>query len=728
MSTLNCKGDKMKRTGTQSLIARMEIDKVHSRATYKKAKKAYLKVWMKENGDMDLFIASLTDTGVRFQELLNKYKALPFIMDKPDTTGMSSNERKIAYLPYNNGRDIRSLEIGVKMVENVVDVIDERGRVYDKFIDALLELYLDSLRTKYPGENIINSMGVRLLSAFGFNSTDDRVLAGYLVELVRQSGIMSYRRINNGSNKGSSFFTRVRFEDVSELYALRVFTGKDRVRQTIPSDVESNSFIISQKKFNYPQKRVSNALQTALNKKNQTAVCFADWVTLKDVQDVVRDKLYSEKNFSNEWIEKEVAFVSAEFNDIMSNGNRFYIDRFVDSANRIYERKGHIGFQEGSSMRCMLRLAHKHVVTAEGRAEYKAQLDEHYGEGQWQQMKTHEDKWGWLEAYRSRTKASGAIVYDDATSQALGIYGLCTGDDNLLTIGGFNTAEKFKKGYILLAEMMNMQMSAHYQTEVKCFDGLNVKNAFMTTVYNVSMRRVMTGRSGMDEADKMNEMFVEMGAPELVSEFEDDVSRLGKLEPLLMTVRNAGYDIEYEKLADMYQLSARALAREGLNAMELINSFVKNNEVTEIFEWQSNDFTNNQFAMVATEEVVVPWIAPDGRRHSYTDHCKVLIPGSAWRGLAPRIIQSIDSNLMRYVTNNFDHSLVGIHDSFGSHGNFAKKKRDIYLTGCANIFAFDELGSILSQIAGRKVQVQKPGLDRQAIIHRIMNSTNAITK
>ena len=711
----------------QSLAAKMELDRASDRSTYKREKRAYIAQWMESNEDIETFTLAIANLGIKYQDLYNKYAALPNTTTKPKITEtMSVREKMIAYLPYNNGQDMKSLIIGIGVAENLVDQTSKK--VYTKVIDALLESYLDSMKGKYLGETIINTVGSRLLSAFGFNEFEHKVLAGYLVEMVQEAGLLTRRKIGNSDQKGASFFVKMHFEETFDLYATRRFTDKDRVKFTIPQDITRDSFIISQRKWRYEQPKVGEALIKTINKKNSTPVCFADWVTAEHIEQIVREKLHSEKLTSIDWIETEVSFALAEFQDIMDHGNKFYIDRFVDSANRIYERKGHIGFQEGSPMRCLLRFHNKKVVTPAGRLEYKAQLDEHYGEGQWQSMSTADDKWGWLEAYRSRTKPTGAIVYDDATSQALGIYGLATGDDILLNLGGFNANEDFSKGYQILAKLMNQMMTDYYGHEVVCFTGHNLKNAFMTTVYNVSMTRVMTGRSGMDEADQANAMLVEMGMPELVSEYEDDTSKLGKLEPLLMTVRGAGLDIAYEVLEKFYELSTRALARAGLKLMDTINSLVKDNETTDVFKWHSLDGVANQFAMVDTVKISVPWITGKGKKHSYTDFVKTLTPGSAWRGLAPRIIQSIDAYLMRYVTNNISFDMIGIHDSFGSHGNDAAEKRMVYLSGCANIFAFDAVGNIVREISGRNIRVQPANLNRSAIIERILNSTNAITK
>ena len=428
----------------------------------------------------------------------------------------------------------------------------------------------------------------------------------------------------------------------------------------------------------------------------------------------------------------------------MAHTGSFYIDRFVDGANRIYEKRTYFGFQGSKEFRQLIRFKNKEAVTPEGVEAYKEAFKSIYGHSDYSAEVMNGDVWGYADAILNPTTLTGAIAFQDATTQGTQLYGVGTGSKLLLRQAGAwkMEGEELIKAYKLLALELNDALGAwwikeQYRTipdastweilEFNVFTVDNVKSINMTKLYNVGKERILTGKGYTPELteDEQNQIF---NIIEVDEEYETSSAKLGKLQPLMKTVREAKLNITKEDMWEIFNKAIWKIAAPALIALDRINTIVKDKTKTEIFEWKSLDGVNNVYAMVSHKEQPVTWITEKGTIHSYTHKYKILEAGSAWRGVAPRIIQSTDGFLVRWVLNDSDFDVVTIHDSFGSHGNNAKSVKQSYNNGLVHLYENDYLTKILSEIYGRKVkslQKQTPE-EREIIISNLKSASHAL--
>jgi hypothetical protein len=386
-------------------------------------------------------------------------------------------------------------------------------------------------------------------------------------------------------------------------------------------------------------------------------------------------------------------------------GNKFRISRFQDGVNRLYEESTYFGFQKHKAIRSMLRFAEKKRLTKAGIEALRAQIEA--------EPELAKD-FGWEEALANPKKWTNVIVYQDATTQGTQLFGIATGSKALLAQGGaYPVKGEFVKAYKLLADKLNEELSIYYTrakgevTRVEVFNTKNTKALHMTTLYNVGKLRLLTGKS--------------FGGEELTEEFalskEND-----KFISLLETCRLNGLDLPEEDLWEIFQKSIWYVAGDALRAMNVINKCI--DDKTLIYKWTSAlTGSTCQYAMSTTKPEIHIWCDMKGRVHRVTHHIKVLEAKAKWRGLAARLIQGADADIMNYMLRG-EAYLATIHDSFGSHPNDAGYVKERYKEALIRLYESDFLTHQLREITGLRVKSLQEGNDRKEIIKGIENSTN----
>lgn len=86
-------------------------------------------------------------------------------------------------------------------------------------------------------------------------------------------------------------------------------------------------------------------------------------------------------------------------------------------------------------------------------------------------------------------------------------------------------------------------------------------------------------------------------------------------------------------------------------------------------------------------------------------------PSKLGTSLAPNIIHSIDSYIVRQAIERATFELAHIHDAYTSHPNFMTRVMDLYRIILAEIAESDLLQDILSQISGTEIKLKKYDFD-----------------
>ncbi len=723
---------------TSALLAtRKENEKYYSNRRFKKE----LDTYIAENfGDEELlvFLDGIEDANKAYATEYVARKALPHSDIKPKTKGMNKVKRELAYRPYNNGKIITKLEEAVKISSYFFESIDLKK--FKTLHRSLLMAHLKSLRGSNKGSFVSNVALNAFTNLLGIGIDEVSLLgSGQIMEILTDCNIIR-RTKTSTANGRATFMIKTGYKNVSDLFVSFIETRKESVRFTAPKDINENSWIMGRNAKMYSASTLSPALIYSINKLNSMKIAFADWVTVDDVRIAVINKLTKDgKHPVANWMNNEADYAVIEFLAVKESGNVFYIEHFTDGVNRIYEYRSYFGFQEGSAFRSMLRFADKHAVTEKGIKAYKAAAKEMYGSDKPASILALDsrDKWGYANAIANPIEPTGSVVFQDATSQGTGIYGLVTGDEGLLTLGGFTEMDSkyWRKAYEVLAEELNILLSVHYtgvlgkEIYLNCFNVLNIKSINMTKLYNVGDLRIMTGKGYNPEIESDEiDIDVDLSSLESGAEFVRTNEINGKdLVPLLQTVRDAGLDINYDDMLDLFNKAIRAVVPYALRAMNSINAVVKDKDSRTMFEWKSFDGTINRYAMTETVDIVTHWVTQKGYQHQLTHSMQAFRPLSAWRGVAPRLVQGIDAQFVRYVLNVCVFDVATIHDSFGSHGNNAEEVSTAYITSALRVFDNDEGTDMLQQIHGKDiVSLQRKDINRKEIRTQILNGKYSI--
>jgi len=218
------------------------------------------------------------------------------------------------------------------------------------------------------------------------------------------------------------------------------------------------------------------------------------------------------------------------------------------------------------------------------------------------------------------------------------------------------------------------------------------------TAYAVNL--INTGK----REDVYNEVAISMND---VLAFDDQVVRGDVKKPVMThyynkmtqdTLNTVQQEAFYGVLADKF---------EGAEAVkDTINEFWDKNALEHV--WTLPD---GHIARVKVTEMINARIEVDELDHvTFTYRFEVNTPSFVSTSLVPNIIHSIDGYIAREMVrraylNGFQ--LAHIHDAFCAHPNYMQDVRDLYVQILAEIAEMDLLESILSEIAGKHVPLNK---------------------
>lgn len=140
------------------------------------------------------------------------------------------------------------------------------------------------------------------------------------------------------------------------------------------------------------------------------------------------------------------------------------------------------------------------------------------------------------------------------------------------------------------------------------------------------------------------------------------------------------------------------------DVMKVINKCWSNNVLKH--SWTLPD---GHVAYIRSQEMVDATVEIEGMSfpYRYLDNR----PSDQYRSLAPNIIHSIDGYIAREMVRRAKYKLAHIHDCFVFHPNYLEPTLQLYREILAEIADMDLLASILSEITGKAVLIQKDSND-----------------
>jgi hypothetical protein len=645
---------------------------------------------------------------------------------------------------------------------NSISIKDVR-RIYK----AVLINFIKSLRTKQSGKVIVNSIIPEVIKVT--NRPKETVMN--FIQCLSDAGLLpldkeSYTKADDSAG-AIDWMVTPDFKDTEDLYTMERATSKQNVTVSNLPEITKDSHILSQRAWRYEHKEQPQPFYDILTWFQDTRYSFRDGVTEADIREAVLDIILdsaalsrynsvlaisgveeADKTLQN-WQVIEIARYILEFQRIMEHGNSFVMKRFLDSANRVYDETM-FKFQTSSKLKDLLRFAdtfsyskedwdevkHACVVTQTGKfATQPKRAVAYYNKHHKEMLAEYGDSKGYHAAISRPNEPTNIILFIDATTQGTQLYGAITADSELLLQGGAQYIEdldSFEKAYAKLAtelndaltEELNDPLAEEFKV-INCFTNDNVKSLHMTSLYNVGKNRILTGKGFKLTEDEASDSW------ELDIEYETSSSKLGKLQPLLKTVREAGLSINQDRLFEIFQRVLNKIAREAIRAMKDVNNLVcKRVPNKTIYEWQSIDGVWNQYAMTKQIKTELHWVTNKGHEHQLAYHETILEAQASWRGVAPRWIQSIDAWLVRFMGRKCQEAgypLALIHDSYGAPASAMKQIREWYREALCIIVDEDLLNKFTKDLTGynrtRSIQL---GKDIELIKRGIKASTLAL--
>jgi len=675
----------------------------------------------------------------------------------PSKDGVDMSDQKqyvqyrLAWEKFNNFTRIAALETYVE--SNRLFVNNITLKALRRLYEGILRNEVRSHKTKNPGMFIVNSIIPILLK-------ETQVPKPFIMNIVQgmsDAGILDLRKhaYTKKDNSGGAidWMIDVDMGDVTELTTTQMMTSKQNLTLGAVDQVTTDNHMISQRAWHYANLDKPDIAVTAYQYISDTKYSFRDGLTEDEVRYAVSTMLQSDSDRANDiplgstpdthWQHLEMERYVHEWRRAIENGNVFSLRRFLDSANRIYD-EAMFGFQKSSAMKELLRFAERFeyseadwdevkwaavVVYEDIHADNQKKAVAYYNANHETMLFNHGDDRGYFHAINNPSERTNIILFLDATTQGTQLYGAVSCSAELLQQGGatISQGETFEKAYALLARELNWLLAIEEDfTAVKdVFNTKNVKSLHMTALYNSGKGRLLEGRGFQTN--------VEEWELALQDEYETSTSKLGKLEPLLMTIREAGLKTDRDVIYELFMKALRKIAQDALDTMSRVNTLVKEDTLeTEVYTWTSPDGMPNQYAMVEGTEETLSWITNTGEHHSLTYHDKKLTPGYAWRGLAPRWIQSLDAYLVRYIVlqgMEVHCPFALVHDSYGVPASFVKSLRQWYRDGLCSIVDADPLLTLAEDVVGHTVSPKfslQYDRDNEAIKRQIQASSNAL--
>lgn len=682
---------------------------------------------------------------------------------------MTSHEYGVCLQDKKVIRPVELQELVRKYVNDSIEGIDDVAKSYEKYVDDIAmdsnehAQYHANLMSQPDSRKVIVSALNRLIlseATKGNNYTDRNAVAkqlgnkltrGKAANFYNQDGIWSahnnHTRLSLGLNiteflrkEGFAHLTSAKSGDghtivkIEPGFALPKFikiaaaklrscmAGNDIIDHTPTSaggHIADPVTMLNSRGFNTIQYQ-PQLVCDALNK-------------LQHVEFKIRDDLPADflANYQTDarWEDDNGNFMIGEWNkfatDIQTlNGNPFRFAHALDDRGRVYSRATYVALQGDSRQKAMLRFANKKEVADVTALNYlkvgfcnEAYSDKITIEEAIQWFDSHTDaelsaianfrasKIGERDAYPSLrgilfdyraavdSKPVGTILPWDATNQGAQIYAIVSKDLRTALISNVAYAGSREDAYNDLGEILNRLTDSH------AFNRDNVKFAFMTYLYGAGKSMILHGYTMFNTGDAKTR--------------EQAIGRF------------FNYTLTDDQKWDIFVKAMTELLPAAVAYMDVIYKFA--DEKKSKFRWTMPDGFMVETTTWEQEEVVAHYFklgANNERSSTPTGSIfakrETGVAGS--KALAPNIVHSIDSYILREVVRRADFDIVAIHDSFGVHPNNVDAIRQLYRNVLMDVMDMNILEDILEQlnpnlakVVERRGLLAKGKLDRETI-------------
>lgn len=451
---------------------------------------------------------------------------------------------------------------------------------------------------------------------------------------------------------------------------------------------------------------------------------------LQNVEFKLRDDLPSDfldkYQTDARWEDDNGNFMIGEWNKFITdiqtlNGDPFRFAQAADDRGRLYSRATYVALQGDAYQKSMLRFANKEMVENQLALDYlkvafcnEANTDKIPVEDAiaWFDSKTDEELdelanhratemgdsdaypalRGILNDYRAALKGEdiGTIVPWDATNQAAQVYAVLSRDMQTALISNIAYAGEREDAYGELATILNRRLHS------TIFTRDNVKYAFMTYLYGAGQSMILNGYNDLNGK----------------GDAKTKEQSIGRFFP---------YTMDDEEKWTIFVDSMKELLPAAVEYMEVIYKFA--DEKRSKYRWTMPDGFIVETTTFEQEEVIAHYFKlGTSMEPSSTPTGSIFAKRETGvyssKALAPNIVHSIDSYILREVVRRADFDIVTIHDSYGVHPNNVEKLRQLYREVLISVMEMNLLENILEQI--------NPEL-AQAVVRRGLLSKGKLT-
>lgn len=405
------------------------------------------------------------------------------------------------------------------------------------------------------------------------------------------------------------------------------------------------------------------------------------------------------------WEDDNGNFMIGEWNKFITdiqtlNGDPFQFAQAADDRGRLYSRATYVALQGDAYQKSMLKFANEEVVDSQLALDYLkvAFVNEAYTDKievedaiKWFDSKTDaeldeladhratemgdKDAYpalrGILNDYRAAKegKPVGTILPWDATNQAAQVYAILSRDMKTALISNIAYAGEREDAYGELATILNRHLHS------TIFNRNNVKYAFMTYLYGAGKSMILHGYTAFNPGDaKTREQAI------------------GRFFP---------FSMDDEEKWDIFVKAMSELLPAAVSYMEVIYKFA--DEKRSKYRWTMPDGFIVETTTFEQEEVVAHYFKLGTNTESSSTPTGSIFAKretgvNSSKALAPNIVHSIDSYILREVVRRADFDIVTIHDSYGVHPNNVHKLRQLYRDVLISVMEMNLLEDILEQL------------------------------
>ena len=589
-------------------------------------------------------------------------------------------------------------------------LVDGGKKLLNKLLVALYANYAKVGRDQV----IINSVIAALQRVLGSKDFEHTMA---VLEILNTYGFIKLHRAKTQDNRWEFVYEVKNFSgDLREVY---LQTDRRHPLLFKPEPVDLSKEIVSKRIVEYSQS--VEPMADVVDYLNGVAFSFRDYVTEDDIEEMVEELIkdeYGTSVFDEDWKRRLKADMLYDFLMVKEYGNRFYNTRISDGVGRLYENSKY-SFINGELYREALEFVNKEELTDEGRKWLKILAVDKAGYKIDGNKPTEDEALTYYEEHESEldtrlvslinsNEPTGIAIELDAQTQGASLYGACLADKQMLVATGLIGRSMRTDYYLALANSMNKYIGR------EVFTRADVKYPFMTTGYGAGYRTVMFGGGDYD---------MESGEYEVIAKGR-------KVRPLMMTAEENGIT-DTKLIWNAFKSSMNRLAPKMLEVNSELKVIAETLKLEEV-RWTMPDGVEASIIGSSNEELHIDWIDHNAKTHTVTHSVRKTVAVSS-TSLAPRIIQSIDAYILRFVVREM--SILGVdiatvHDAFFVHPNYANVLKDAYTKAIAFVMNIDLLTNIVSQITGVEVASYQDKFRRRnetkASIEDVLNSRYAL--